>query len=534
MASRTLAPRLRRLLAGPAPAAPAVQTKGLSGRIRTFIRHYVVPGQPYTVDWSVDRAVREGFEVNPWVFRAVHVTASQIISRRVVLRQDDPVTGEPLDVAADPTRLLHVLNVQTNPWEVAKVFRYRLIAQFLLSSRGVFIEVVRSRAGRIAELHLIDPDMVRPVPIKIGEDADGVDVVDPLGAFEVTVHDGSGPYNVLPRYNPKAPFEQQPKAILWVRSPHPTVMFQGMSPMQAAALSADMDKAARLYNKRFMDGNGKPEYGIAVQGMADEDQIEILEARANGKTGGALAFQAESASILDFGGSPRDSQWAEGMDRSRKEIAMAFGVPESVLGDASGRTWDNADAEKANWLTDTVLPLTEMLDAQLDLLTGSYSDTLFLTTDWSGEWILGRRKREEIKKADEDFAAGRITLDEWREIAGKPKFDEPWSRVVYLPGGTVVAGSPEDVEAVAGLPGFGTGTPADPGDEARRGATVGTRAGVREAENVNNARSLRLVAAGQRDGGAPALQRRDVTAAIESSLEGKQSGARAGAPAGWR
>lgn len=527
MAARTLAPRLRRLLAGP----PPMEQKGLSGRLRTFYRHYVVPGQPYVVDWNTDRAVKEGFEINPWVFRAVHVTASKIVKRRIVLRQGDPDTGLPLDSAADPTRLLHVLNVQANPWEVGLVFRYRLVAQFLLSSKGVFVEVVRSRAGRIALLNLLDPDMVEIMPTVIGHAPDGSELVDPLGAFRVTTNDGTGPYNELPRYDPKAGYAEQPKAVLWVRSPHPTLMFRGMTPTQAGALSIDMDKAARLFNKRLMDSNGKVTTVLAVQGNPDEDVLEIIEARVNGADGDTVAVQAEAVSVVDLSGNARDSQWAEGMDRSRKEISIAFGVPESVLGDASGRTFDNADAEKFNWLEDTVLPLTDMLDAQLDILTGGYSDTLWLRTDWTGEWVLGRYKREEIKQASEDFAEGRITLDEWRVIAGKEPLDEPWSRVHYLPGGSVVAGSGEDVEIVAKLPGFGTGAPADPGAEARRGAAIGSLAGVREADNVNSARTLRLVEQGQR---APvALERRDATAALEVDLEGKQGGARAAA-AIWR
>lgn len=541
MASRTLAPRLRRLLAGP----PARETKGLSGRVRTFFRQYVVPGQPYTVDWNTDRAVREGFEVNPWIFRAVHVTASKIVGKRVILRQDDPKNGTPLDPAADPTRLLHVLNVQANPWEVALVFRYRLIALFLLSSKGVFIEVVRSRAGRIATLVLLDPDMVEIMPtVMRGPDGrplviGGIPQVDPIGAFRVTVHDGSGPYNDMPRFDPRASFEEQPKSVLWVRSPHPTMMFRGMTPMQAAALSVDMDRAARLYNKRFMDSNGRPEMVIAVSGAANEDTLEIIEARVNGGAGsgpgGAVAIQADAATILDTSGSPRDNQWSEGMDRYKKEASMAFGVPESVLGDASGRTFDNADAEKANWLADTVVPLTDMLDAQLDALTGGYSDALWLCTDWADEWVLGRHKREEIDRAADDFAKGRRTLNEYREVAGLEPIDQPWARVCFLPGGTVVAGDPEDVAAVAKLPAFGAGQPADPGTEAQRGATIGTRAGVREAENINAARSLRLVQAGGRVGAPAAIERRDATAAFGSDeLEGKQGGARAGTATTWR
>lgn len=538
MASRTLAPALRRLLGW----QPAKETKGYSGRVSSFFRQYVVPGQPYTTRWNTDRAVREGFEVNPWIYRAVHVTAAKMISWQMVLRQDDPVDGKPLPADADPTRLLHVLNVQANPWERAKLFRYRLIAQYLLSSKGVFIEIRRSRAGRIAMLTLLDPDQVEILPTVIGENPDGTKQVDPIGAFRVTVNDGSGPFNELPRFDPKADFEKQPGSVLWVRSPHPTLMFQGMAPIQAAALSADMDKAARLYNRRFMNQDGRPGGIVLVKGYAKDDQLEIIEARVNGgpdSIGRLTAIEGDALEFVDTSGSPRDTQWADTMDRMRKEVSIAFGCPESVLGDASGRTFDNADAEKANWLEDTVTKLADLLDDQLDVLTGAWDDTLFLRHDYSVEWVLGRHKRDEVDRASADFKEGRITLNDWREIAGKEPLDDPWARVLFLPGGSVVAGDPADIAVVAKLPMIGAPQAANPETEARRGATIGSRAGVREAENVVSAQRFQLRRAAQenRGGMAPvALEQRDALALTGGELEGKESGARAGGgdAASWR
>lgn len=537
MASRTLAPVLRRLLGW----QPRVQTKGYSGRVSSFFRQYVVPGQPYTVDWNTDRAVREGFEVNPWIYRAVHVIASKLIGWEMVLRQDHPVDGVPIPASADPTRLLYVLNVQANPWERAKVFRYRLIAQWLLSSKGVFIEIRRSRAGRIAMLTLLDPDQVEILPTVIGVNPDGTKQVDPIGAFRATVNDGSGPYNDLPRFDPKADFDTQPGAVLWVRSPHPTMMFRGMAPIQAAALSADMDKAARLYNRRFMDGDGRPGGILMVKGHVNPDTLEIVEARVNGGPGSAsrlTALEGDALEYVDTSGSPRDTQWGDTMDRMRKEISIAFGTPESVLGDSSGRTWDNADAEKANWLEDTVTKLADILDDQLDIMTGSWDDALFLRHDYSKEWVLGRHKRDEVDRASVDLREGRITLNQWLVIAGRDEIDEPYARVLFLPAGTVLAGAEADVEAVAKLPMLGSPQAADPEVEARRGAGVGSQLGVRAADNINSATRLRLVNAQARGGGGPlALEQRDLTATLPAGeLEGKEGGARAGGgdAAAWR
>lgn len=527
MARRILAPALRRALTGRGPARP-VESKSLAGRVLANFRQYVVPGQPYTQDWSTDRAVKEGFEVNPWIFRAVHVTAQALIAKKIVLRQGDAHEGRPIEPSADPTRLLHLLNVQTNDWERAKLFRYRLIAQYLLSSRGVFIEVTRTRAGKIGMLNLLDPDLTEIVPTRT-EFADGTVKTDPLGAFRVTLSSSDdGPYNLLPRYDPKATHAQQPQSVLWVRLPHPTMMFQGMSPMQAAALSADMDRAARLYNKRALDSDGLLNMLIMVKGTVEQDTLEIIEGRVNGGPGArsrAVALAADAVDVKELSNAARDIQWAEGSERARKEISIAFGVPESVLGDASGRTFDNADAEVAIWKEHTLLPLAESLDDQLDILTGGYDDQIYLRHDFSDDWLLGRHKRENAKQRAADVAAGLVTIDEYRAAAGLPEMNIPATRVLYLPGGRVPAGADEDVTALAELTTLGAGQAADPAEEARRGAETGSQAGVHAAENINNARSLRLVS-----NPPPVLERR----AVQPELEDKQGRARADQDQFWR
>lgn len=525
MARRTLAPRLREIISG-FRRPPGIEKKGLANRVSSFWRTYVVPGQPYSTDWNTDRAVKEGFESNPWIFRAVHVIASAAISLPIVLRQGDAEEGLPVGTEADPTRLTHLLNVQANPWERAKVFRYRLVAQWLLSSKGVFIEIVRTRAGRIGMMTLLDPDLTDPVPTQ-EELPDGRLKVDPIGVFRTRVQDGSKPWNDLPRYRPDATFEDQPNSVLWVRSPHPTLMFRGMSPTQAAAMSVDMDRAARWYNRRFMDNDGRPGGILLIKGSVEDDTLEIMEARFNGgpaSAGRTSALEADAAEWIDTSGTPRDTQWAESMDRNRKEVAMTFGTPESILGDASGRTFDNADAEFEIWWSTTMKDMLSMLDDQLDVLTGSYDDQLFVRHDLSKVWVLGRHKRDAIKQAAEDFTAGLITLNDYRAVAGLEPLDWPAARVLFLPAGKIVAGVEDDVKAVAELPMVGSPQAADPGEEARRGAAIGSQLGVRQADNVNSARALRLVA--QQGGRAPAALEQRSLLAIEAGVEGKQGGAR--------
>jgi hypothetical protein len=75
----------------------------------------------------------------------------------------------------------------------------------------------------------------------------------------------------------------------------------------------------------------------------------------------------------------------------------------------------------------------------------------------------------------------------------------------------------------------GTPQPADPGAEAQQGAALGSQMGVRAAENINSANSLRMIQGGR----AGALEA--ASAEDHLDLEGKQGGARAGSGAGqWR
>lgn len=518
MAGRELFPALRRLF-GPSP----VEKKGLAERVRASSRAYVTPGQPYSNTWNVDRAVREGYEGNPLVYRAIEVICQNAIAQRIILRKGDPDEGTILDLTKDPSRLLYVLNRRANPWETALIFRHRMVAQYLLSSRGVFIEVILTRSGRVGMLNLVDPDLVDIVPSeKRDPQTNEVLSADPIGAFRVRVPGGG--YDELPRYDPEA--EDQPSSILWIRSPHPTVMWAGMSPVQAAGMSIDLDKYARIYNRRFLQNDGRPGGLLSVKGTANRETMERIQAQFNGgpeSAGRTTVISADAVSYADTSGSPRDLMWGELSKMTKTEISTAFGVPESVMGDASGRTFDNADAEYAMFWEHRMLPLLRGLDDQLDILTGGYDDDLYLRHDLSKVWVLGRHKRAEIQIAREDVGLGLRTINEYREMADLDPVPGDFGNVLLVPGGKIVGTDDQDLaERVAELPMLGTPVPPDPGEAAQQGAQIGGLAGAQLANDNVNASRLRLVAGEDR---APA--------AIEGrksvlELEGKQGGARAG------
>lgn len=524
MAKRWL-PALRGALGG------GIETKGLAERVRSSSVGYAISGVPYSSNWNVNRAVREGFQANPWIFRAVEVMAYTSLRRRIVLREGDPDDGPLVPMTADPSRLLFVLNRRSNPWETAAMFRYRLWAQFLLSSKGVYIEVSRSRAGRIAQTTLLDPDLVNAVPSKDN----------PIASFEVrTTGDTGGDLDYLPPYDPEA--SEQTNSVLWVRSPHPTVLTQGMSPMEAAGLSIDLDRYARLYNRDYMQSGGRPGGILGVRGSVTPETVTALQNRfnENARPGATTAIQADAMFYQDLSTAPRDMQWGEVMDRMRKEASMTFGVPESMMGDASGRTFDNADAEYGIFMEHRFAGLAGMIDDQLDVLTGAYSDDLWLRHDLSDVWVLKRHRRAEEDRMAAELERGVITYNDYREFLGLEAIDAPWARVHWIMPNKAAgyADDAGDADEAAKTPILSPGAgaaPADPGMEAQNGAALGAGLASYNAQTNANAATMRqAVAQGQgrsSGGGFGALQ---LAHARPAELEGKESRARPGRPATWR
>lgn len=515
----------------------ALESKGLGERVRSSAVTYSVAGTPYQQNWNVARAVREGYQANPWIFRACEVIAYVSLRRKIVLREGDPDDGPTVRIARDPSRLLYVFNRRANPWETAGMLRYRLICQFLLSSRGVFLEITRSRSGRISMITLLDPDLVDIIP----------SIDNPISAFEVrTTGDTGGHRDALPPFDPEA--EDQTNSVLWIRSPHPTIMTQGMSPMEAAGLTVDLDRYARLYNRDYMQSGGRPGGILGIRGSVDPATVSAIQNRfnRNARPGETTAIQADAMFYQDLSTAPRDLQWGDTMDRMRKEASIIFGVPESMMGDASGRTFDNADAEYSIFLEHRFAPFIGLVDDQLDVLTGGYSDDLWLRHDLSDVWVLKRHRRAEEDRMAAELERGTITYNDYREFKGLEPIDAPWARVHWLPPGKAAAyaDDPADGTAAAKTPLLGAPQPADPGAEAQAGAQQGAAIASFNAQTNAGAARLRLAAADgqarQVSGGQGGFElRHDRPRELEAAdpadveVEGKQSRARAGRPT-WR
>lgn len=426
--------------------------------------------------WDTDQALTKGYERVIWVYRCIDAIASNASKVPIVVREYDDADGK----IVEDDILLKLLNRRTNMYETAQQFRYRVVSQALLSRRGVFIEVVRNNAGRPTSLHILPPDTTTPIT-----DADKY-----VSGYRVMT-------------TAQGIVELPPERVLWIRvKPHPTDVYAQMTPLVAAGLAADTDYLARLYNRNFLANDGRPGMLVAVQGQLGDEDAEEIKRRFSGgpqKAGQTTVIEADGISATDLGSNPRDVQWSQAVQGSKEDILLAFGVPESVLGNASGRTFDNADAEYEIFWTVTMQPILDAVAAGFDILTpGGLEDELVVAHDYSKIDVLQRQERQRHATAMAEFQAGTLTIDQYLEAVGRPAFNMPGTEVLWIPQGMVPIGKDDKTTAAAAeLKVVGMAQPADPNAEAQAGAYQGANQARTQILNDNMARALRL--AGKQD-----------------------------------
>ena len=427
--------------------------------------------------WDMEQAVTRGLERVGMVFRCVDAIAATQARIPMQLVKIDPRRSRSDAEVIEDEDIWKLLNFRANSYESSQQFRYRVTATLLLSRRGAFIEMVPGKGGKPGELHLLMPGRVQPVP----------DAKKFVSRYEIMR--GDSVIDSLP-----------PERVCWIKvKPHPSDPYSQLTPLMAAGIAAETDFLARSFNRNFLAQDGRPGMLVTIKGHLNREDADEIKSRFSGgisQAGRTSVVEAEGLDVADMAASPRDLQWSELITGSKEDIQLAFGVPESVMGNASGRTYDNADAERENFYIDTIQPHCDALAMGLDPITGKSDDMTVVSYDFSGVDVLQRmaaRKREEYRS---EFGSGLITIDEYRELSGRPPFDVVASRVLFTGLGLAVAKTPQDQEEASKLTPIGSGGGGLQGEAAAEaGALKGSRKGAAEAARaLGNTMSAQSVA----------------------------------------
>lgn len=433
---RVMLPALRQGLEG-----KALTIAGWAGRQYALGNRTISYGmRDAAAGWDLDTVVTEGYERVVWVYKAVEIIAGN--ASRLPF---EITTGD--DEKVEKHGLLRVMNKQANPIENGRQFRKRLSQQVLLSKKGAFVEVTTSRAGQITRLDLLAPDRVRIQP------SDNGDYVE---YFEYTRPDGQVR-------------NLDPSKVRWIREPHPFDNFSGTTPLEAAGMSVELDRLARAYNVNFINRDGRPGgiVGVDTEGLNDKELDRIANVFEPGvhQAGKITAIGTGKGGMnyIDTSARPRDMAYETTSEKAKKEILAAFGVPESIAGDASQRTFDNAAQETFTFWHEVMIPHLEMIASAFDRDVDEDADCGFDTSEVEALEMPARRRREEART---EVDKGLRSVDEYRVLVPDLEaIDNPQTRALWLsPAKAPVPTRPEDAAALGvSLDGSGGGMPGGDG-----------------------------------------------------------------------
>jgi len=331
------------------------------------------------------------------VFGAVNAIADQAARLPIRVREGGRWTPEDGNFINDHA-ISNMLNNKPSPYEISYVWRHRLSAQLLLSKKGAFIEIIRDRLDRPVALALLPASYTAPIP-------DATTFV-------------SG-YEVKPPNAPQGRF-LPPEDVIWVRVPHPFNPYGAMTPVEAAGLAIDTDYLAALYDRNFLSNDGRPGLIVAMKGRVSEETKRDIKGRFSGgpnRAGEPVILGTDEVSVVDTSATPRDAQYVQSRNLARDEILTAFGVPRTVMGQAEGKTFANADAEVEVFWENRMSSHLAVLEHAYDALLDEGEDA-HVIHDISDVAVLQRRKNERQTFLLTEVEKGVRTKDEYRATLG--------------------------------------------------------------------------------------------------------------------
>ena len=340
--------------------------------------------------WDLNTVVVSGYERSVWSYRCIETISGH--QSRLPFRFGKNI-GTDQEEILDDHPLYRVMNDRANPLELAMQMRWRLSGQLLMSKKGVFLEMTRSRLGTITRIDLLHPDRMTIVRDRDDKYVD---------YYEYTTRNGQV-------------VELAPEKVRWIRFPHPTDEFSGTTPLEAAGLSLDLDFLSRYHNVSFIKNDARPGGVLAVDHSSltdqESDRIErkLRPGAAHAGEVAVIATGPGGIQYIDTTTRPRDMSYAEASRNAKVEVLTAFGIGESVVGSSEGRTFDNSDQELYNYWTQTMPPhLAAIACAFVDDAPPGWTP-FFSTEAIEVLQIPRRRDREEART---EFNAGLRSIDE--------------------------------------------------------------------------------------------------------------------------
>jgi len=145
--------------------------------------------------------------------------------------------------------------------------------------------------------------------------------------------------------------------------PSPQNPWMGVGCLNSSTVEADIYASAIIYEQSFWNNGARPDFAVKMPAGSTEDQIRQVEAmmqrRHQGVRKGGKPLIATDVEVTPLQWSPREMEYGDGIDRMRRTILNAFGVPlnllemsDAPLGDGGGGMFQ----ARTQYLAQTIAP----------------------------------------------------------------------------------------------------------------------------------------------------------------------------------
>lgn len=402
---------------------------------------FVSPGQAMVPEWDAANAIRNGYDANIYVNRCINVIAMAIAGL--------PIRCTPFAAGKDPAahnpnhplaRLLSPPPGGPNPQTSTRALIDASLRDKLTTGRFAWeLEKPQGATG----------DDWQPVAFWR------------LPSVNLRVIPTSGGSSLFAGFEYGRP--DQPRRLStsqvfyhWKRSVGDDR--QAESALQASRYDVSVAVMQDRYDYSFLKNDATPSMLVAHEVFADSDERDawrrtFISDHGGFDNAGKTAFAelegadgdvSKSLLIERLGTSHQDGQFIQRYREKVRAICIAFGVPLTMLGDASGRTFANAAEEHAVFWEQRLPDLAELQEALTLQLAPRFGGTHEVWFDTSGIAALKQQNDPVTAQvgAPALVQAQIITVNEARADYGLPPLD----------GGDVVM-SAEDIAALRGQQG---------------------------------------------------------------------------------
>ncbi|WP_159728361.1 phage portal protein [Methylosinus sp. Ce-a6] len=287
---------------------------------------------------SFEQSAKEGYQQNPVVNACVWKTTRAAAAVPLAIMRGDKEVDIP--------ELRALLN-RPNPSQDGPAFVQATLADLMLA--GEFFAERVDLGKQPKELYRWSP---AKTAVKPGADGFAAAYTFKVGDKERTVDVDLSKGNV---------------PILHVRDYNPTDDWRGLPSIDPAAFSIDAHTGALRWNVALLRNGAQPSGALVYAPKDGGDKLtdeqlarlkaELEESFSGSQNAGKPLLLDGGLDWKEMGFSPKDMNFAEGLNSAARLIALAFGVPPLILGIPGDNTFANyAEANKA-WYRETILPL---------------------------------------------------------------------------------------------------------------------------------------------------------------------------------